>query len=97
MMMEAYLSESLLLRIEKRETIKGSAPVFRDILDVNLYDAASRIRKSALDAVYSFANDSEATDLVKALETLTKVPGVNIKDSRRRIADKLIEDNQYKF
>jgi hypothetical protein len=97
MMMDVYLSESLLLRIEKRETLKGSAPVYRDMLDVNFYDAAARIRKSAQDAVYSFAAENEAQALVRASETLTKVAGVNIKDARRHIADRLIEDNQYKF
>jgi alkylation response protein AidB-like acyl-CoA dehydrogenase len=97
MMIDIYLSESLLLRIEKREILKGSGPVYRDIIDVNFYDAAARIRKSALDAVNSFASENEAQPLVKAADTLTKVAGINIKDARRRIADKLIEDNQYKF
>ena len=31
------------------------------------------------------------------MEDLTHVAGVNVKDARRRIADKLIEDNCYKF
>jgi hypothetical protein len=31
------------------------------------------------------------------VEILTRVRGVNVKDARRRIADKLIEDNLYKF
>jgi len=35
--------------------------------------------------------------LVSAIEILAKVNGINIKDARRRIADKLIEDNSYKF
>jgi len=97
MMMDTYLSESLALRIEKRETLKGSAPVYRDILNVNFYEAAAGIRKSAFDAVNSFASESEAQPLLKAVDALTKVAGVNIKDARRRIADRLIEDNQYKF
>jgi hypothetical protein len=39
----------------------------------------------------------EADKLAKAVESLTSVSGVNTKDARRRIADKLIEDNTYKF
>lgn len=97
MMMDTYLSESLLLRIEKREALKGTASVYRDILDVNLYDAASRIRKSAFDAINSFAAENNSCDLLNASDSLTCVAGVNVKDARRRIADKLIEDNQYKF
>jgi alkylation response protein AidB-like acyl-CoA dehydrogenase len=97
MMMDIYQSESLLLRIEKREGLKGTNSIYRDILDVNFYDAAARIRKSAYDAVNSFASESESHNLLKASDTLTRVNGINVKDARRRIADKLIEDNQYKF
>ncbi len=79
--------------------MKGEAAtaIYKDILNVFVYDAASKIRKAALDAVYAFAAPEEAIVLVKAIETLTTVAGVNVKDARRRIADKLIEDNTYKF
>ena len=97
MMMEAYLSESLALRIEKLESLKGNGQVYRDMLDVNLYDAAGKIRKSAADAVFSFESGESASILNKAVEALTKVKGINVKDARRRIADRLIEDNSYKF
>ena len=36
-------------------------------------------------------------DFQNAFRSLTSVAGVNVKDARRRIADKLIEDNTYKF
>jgi len=97
MIMETYLSESLALRIEKLESIKGRSPVYRDILDVNIYDTADKVRKSAADAIFSFASGESASKLNKASESLTKVRGINVKDTRRRIADKLIEDNSYKF
>jgi alkylation response protein AidB-like acyl-CoA dehydrogenase len=97
MMMETYVSESLVLRVEKRESLKGAAAVYRDMADVNVYDTAGKIRKSACDAVYSYASPAIAPKLVKAIDILTKVAGVNIKDARRRIASKLIEDNIYKF
>jgi alkylation response protein AidB-like acyl-CoA dehydrogenase len=96
MMMETYLSESLVLRVEKLELMKGSVPVYRDMLDVNVYDASDKVRKSATDAVCSFAS-AEISKLVNAIEILSKVNCINIKDARRRIADKLIEDNTYKF
>ena len=97
MMMETYLSESLALRVEKLEAIKGPAPVYKDMLDVNIYDTSDIVRKSAMDAVFSFASPESMPRLVSAIEILAKVNGVNIKDARRRIADKLIEDNFYKF
>jgi hypothetical protein len=77
--------------------MKGNVPVYRDILDVNVYDTADIVRKSAYDAVYSFASPGKAPALLKAIDNLTKVKGTNVKDARRRIAGKLIEDNAYKF
>jgi hypothetical protein len=95
--METYVSESLLLRVNKLETIKGDIPVYRDIIDVNIYDSADIIRKSACDAINSFASAENAPVIIKAINKLTGVNGINVKDARRRIADKLIEDNSYKF
>jgi len=97
MMMETYVSESLMLRINKLETMKGNMSVYRDILDVNIFDTAEVIRKSAYEAVYSFASPEKAPGLIKAIDELSRVKGINVKDARRRIADKLIEDNSYKF
>jgi tRNA threonylcarbamoyladenosine modification (KEOPS) complex Cgi121 subunit len=95
--MGIYILESLKLRVEKLESMKGALPVYRDILDVNAYDTAAKIRKSATDAVHSFATPDNVSKLTGGIEALTRVAGVNIKDARRRIADKLIEDNLYKF
>jgi hypothetical protein len=85
--------------VEKIEALKGVAAsaLYKDILDVFVYDAAEKICKSAYDAIYSFAAPGESASLVKAIDALTVVSGVNVKDARRRIADKLIEDNTYKF
>ncbi len=99
MIMELYVSESTLLRVEKLAGIKGSdsTEIFRDILDVNIYDAADKIRKSGLDAVNSFAEGEELGTLTRGINIFTEVAGVNVKDARRRIAEKLIEDNKYSF
>jgi hypothetical protein len=96
---EVYILESLALRVQKLETIKGAAAVSlcRDILDVYLYDAAGKISKKAHDAVYSYAAPEATEKLIKAIVALTTVKGVNVKEARRRIADKLIADNIYKF
>jgi alkylation response protein AidB-like acyl-CoA dehydrogenase len=99
MMMEVYVAESLLLRVEKLESLKGSAHIslYRDMLDVYIYDIASDICKAANDAAFTFADKQEAERLSEAFSNLTKVAGVNVKDARRRIADKLITDNGYKL
>ncbi|MFZ0280025.1 MAG: acyl-CoA dehydrogenase family protein [Bacteroidales bacterium] len=97
MIMETYISESLALRIEKLESLKDAPSVYKDILDVNIYDTAHLVRKSANDAIFSISSDTSSSGLINAVETLTRVNGVNVKNARRRIADKLIENNAYNF
>jgi len=97
MIMETYLSEALALRIEKLETRRGKVSVYRDILDVNIWETAYLVKKEATDAICAFASPELLPSLARAAEELTKVSFINAKDARRRIADKLIEDNSYKF
>ena len=97
MIMELYQAESLALRVEKLESIKGVNQVYRDILDVFVYDASSLIRKNGKDATYSVTDGDEADKTARAIKTLTRVAGINVLHARRRIAEKLIADNEYKF
>lgn len=97
MMMEAYISESLALRVEKLTGMKSDISLYKNMLDVNIFDTANIVRKSALEAISAFSDADTCPSLVKAVENLSRVECVNVKDARRKIADKLIEDNQYKF
>ena len=97
MMMETYVSESLALRVEKLGSVKSDVSLYKDMLDVNIFDTASIVRKSAMEAMSTFCTAESCQSLTKAIENLTRVDCVNVKDARRRIADKLIEDNLYKF
>ena len=96
---EIYIAESLFLRVKKLDSIKkdGSMPIYKDILDVHLNDAANRISKNALDAIGSLATGDNALKLSEIIRALTKNPLVDVKAARRRIADKLIDDNKYNF
>jgi len=99
MIIEIYIAESLALRVEKVESLKGADAnaLNKNMLDVFVYDAAAKIEKAALDAVYSIVNNTETPKIVKAVKTLTSVNGVDVKTARRNVANKLIEDNTYKF
>jgi alkylation response protein AidB-like acyl-CoA dehydrogenase len=97
MMMETYVSESLALRVEKMSAQNSNISVYKDMLDVNVSDTAGIIRKSALEAIGSFSTPESCPILLKAIENLTRVECINVKEARRHIADKLIEDNSYKF
>ena len=96
---EVYISESLLLRVKKLEALKdvSSFQIYKDILDVYLNDAASKICKFSFDAIGSHIEGESAGKLLEIIQSLTKLPLLNVKAARRRIADKLIEDNKYKF
>ncbi len=97
MIIQLYVAESLALRVEKLNDMKGDEAISikKDILDVFIYDVASEIRKFGLDAINSFAEGENLKTLTNAIEHFTKVGGVNTKDARRRIADTIIEENKY--
>jgi alkylation response protein AidB-like acyl-CoA dehydrogenase len=97
--MYIYVAESTLLRVEKLEAMKGeeNIKIYKDILDVFIYDAAGKINKLGNDAINSFAEDKDKELLLNGVDYFTKVEGVNVKEARRRIAGKLIEDNRYNF
>ena len=99
MIIELYIAESTSLRVNKLEALKGAdaTALYKDILNVLVYDAADRIRKAGCDAVYCFTENEQATRLTYAINSLSVVAGFNMKEARRRIAARLIEDNQYKF
>ncbi|MBU0764041.1 MAG: acyl-CoA dehydrogenase, partial [Bacteroidetes bacterium] len=99
MMTGVYSAESTLLRIRKMEQMKGAEYVelYKDIINVYLYDTAHAMSKYGHDAIYSFADEDDLENLHKGLHYYTRVPGVNVKESRRRIADRLIDENRYCF
>ncbi len=95
--MNVYAVESTLLRVQKKESMGHDVALYKDILDVLVYDAAALIQKSALDAINSFAEGDEQEKFTKGAKHFTCVLPVNVKEARRRIADKLIEENKYCF
>jgi alkylation response protein AidB-like acyl-CoA dehydrogenase len=96
---QVYVAESVVLRLKKMESMKGEeeCKIYRDMADVFVYDAASRIAKFAKDTTYSFAYGEVRDLLEKGISKFTSVAGVNVKEARRRIADQLIEENKYCF
>ncbi|MEE4199060.1 MAG: acyl-CoA dehydrogenase family protein [Bacteroidales bacterium] len=95
--MMTYVAESTMLRIKKLESLKTPEEMnlYKDILDVYVFESAAEMYKHAMDAVYSIDDDELTEKLINGVQVYTKVPGVNTKDARRRIADKLIEENKY--
>ena len=71
--------------------------IYKDILDVYTYDTAWRIWKIGADAINAFAEGDEQQAMLMGMKRFAKVDPVNVKDARRRIANKMIEDGKYNF
>lgn len=99
MIIDLYVAESTLLRVEKLVGMKGEAAcgLQLDILRTYLFDAADRINKAGKDAICSFAEGDELRLMLMGIKRFTKVEPYNTKMSRQRIAQKMIDENKYCF
>jgi hypothetical protein len=99
MLMDTFVSESLLLRVEKLAGQRGEDMVKEqiDIMQVYIRDAGDRIFKAGKEAVNAFAGDDEQKMMVAGLKHYTETEAINTVEARRRIAAKLIGHNHYCF
>ncbi len=99
MMMNIYVLESTLLRVEKldKNGLKADISYYKAMLDVLTQDTSISVYKSGFDTVGSFAEGEQKVVLCNSLGILTKAQSINVKEARRKIADKLIDDGLYKF
>ncbi|MBO2011986.1 acyl-CoA dehydrogenase family protein [Hymenobacter negativus] len=97
MAIKTYIAESTLLRVEKEAAAKGeeAMSVEADIARVYLADAVDIVEKAGKDAIGSMAEGDEQRLLLMGLKRFTKTELLNVKESRRRIAAKLITANEY--
>ena len=99
MIITTYAAESCLLRAEKLSTklTEEKLALYKDMTDVFFYDAAGKINKSGVDAVNAFAAGDEQQAMLMGMKRFTKSANVNSIAARRRIADRMIEDNRYSY
>jgi alkylation response protein AidB-like acyl-CoA dehydrogenase len=97
--MQAYVGESTLLRVKKMAEMQGEDKIalYKDILDVFVFDSMTKVYKLAFDAMNSIEDTENYEKMLNAVKVLTQVAPLNVKESRRRLADKLIEENKYCF
>lgn len=97
MLMFTYAAESMLLRVEKlaKRYDEEKIKLYKNMLDVFIYDTATKMNKTGVDAVNSFAEGDEHQAMLMGMKRFTKVKPVNVKAARRMIADKIIDDNRY--
>ncbi len=99
MIIEIYIAESTILRVEKRITKLGEEANAQqiDIATIYLNEAVDKVIQKGRSAITSFASGDELRVMLMGLKRFTKIEPSNLKDARRRIAAKLITDNDYTF
>lgn len=98
---EAFIADSTLIR-NKKITANGlykgeDLSIREDMLELFLYESLAKCRKLGLDAVASFASGMERRILSTLVKRLTPEYRINPKDTRRRIADFVLEKKAYPF
>lgn len=99
MMIELYVAESTLLRVEKLITIRGEAAcaLQKDAALIYLHEAVEKANNAGKTAITSFAEGDELRVMLMGLKRFTKIEPFNLKDARRRLAEASIEKNAYIF
>jgi len=99
MLIEGYVAESALLRTEKLAGMKGEENVKMqiDMARIYLYEAVEKAAYSGRQALYAFAEGDEQRMMLMGLKRFTKLQPYNLKEARRRVADYIIDKNQYPF
>lgn len=100
-LMEIYVAESTLLRVQKLHQIKGIAldklQGQVNIAQVYTYEAMHKAHKWGIDAINAYADGTQRKLLLFALDKLTKTRYINTKQLRRQIAGQLISEEKYCF
>ncbi len=99
MVIDTYIAESLVLRVQKLAEQRGVESCEAEIamMKTLLYDTADRINKNGKDALHSFAEGDELRMMLMGLKRFTKTQPLNVKEQRQIIAQKLIESDKYCF
>ena len=92
MILETFICESLLLRVQKLSQSKseGEISLQVDMMQTFINDSLDRINFSGKNAINSFAEGDELRMMLLGLKRFTKAEPYNTKEARRRIAAKLI-------
>jgi alkylation response protein AidB-like acyl-CoA dehydrogenase len=99
MIIETYVAESTILRVEKMIGIKGEEACIAQLNMMRLYvnEVCDKIWINGKEALNSFAEGDELRMMLIGLKRFTKQEAFNPKQARQLIAQKLIAENKYCF
>lgn len=99
MLIEGYVAESALLRVEKMIAMKGeeACAIQKEMAIIYLHQAMQKAAAAGREAITSFAEGDELRLLLMGLKRFTKIEPYNLKTARRKVADYVIEKGEYPF
>ena len=99
MLIEAYIAESTLLRVEKLIGQRGETEtsIYKDMALIYLHFAIEKAASCGKQAITSFAEGDELRLMLMGLKRFTKIDPYNLKEARRRVANYVIEKGEYPF
>ena len=99
MLIELYIAESALLRVEKMINLRGekSCEIEKEMAIIYLHQAMEKAASAAKSAIYSFADGDELRLMLLGLKRFTKIDPYNLKEARRKVANYVIEKGEYPF
>ena len=99
MLIEAYVAESTLLRVEKLVVMRGEAncQIEKEMAIIYLHNAIEKASSSGRQAIYGFAEGDELRLMLLGLKRFSKIDPYNLKTARRKVANYVIDKGQYPF
>jgi len=99
MVIEGYVAESVMLRVEKLIGIRGeqACAMEKEMALIYLYGAIEKAGSAGKQAIYAFAEGDELRFMMLGLKRFTKIDPYNLKEARRRVANYAIEKGEYPF
>lgn len=99
MLIEGYVAESTMLRVEKLIGSRGEAncQIEKEMAMIYLHHAVEKAQSAGRQAIYAFADGDELRLMLLGLKRFTKIDPYNLKESRRKVANYVIEKGEYPF
>lgn len=99
MLIEGYVAESTLLRVEKLIGMRGekACEIEKEMAIIYLHRAIEKAASAGKQAIYAFAEGDELRLMLLGLKRFTKIDPYNLKEARRKVANYVIEKGEYPF
>ncbi|MFO0268492.1 MAG: acyl-CoA dehydrogenase family protein, partial [Cyclobacteriaceae bacterium] len=99
MLIEGYVAESCLLRVEKMISQRGEAAceLEKAMAMIYLHHAVNRAAEAGREAISAFAEGDELRLMLMGLKRFTKIDPYNLKEARRKVANRVIDKGEYPF